>query len=139
MKKNRISSQVLRLLTITMLGSGAFAMGERAEQESYQSEPDSAGRMDQGQYSQDQSGERDMSQTAKDAWIQGKLEATFAYHQDLSSFAIDTEVKNGTVHLEGNVESETAKELAEQLSMNIDGVNEVENNLSVVPDADSQG
>jgi osmotically-inducible protein OsmY len=138
MKKNRISSQVLRLLTITMIGSGAFAMGERAEQESYQREPDNAAAQTD-QYSQDQAGERDMSQAAKDAWIQGKLEATFAYHQDLSSFAIDTEVQNGTVHLEGNVESETAKELAEQLSLNIDGVNEVENNLRVIPDADSQG
>lgn len=135
MKKNRVSSQVLRLLAITMLGSGAFAMGERAEQESYQREPDGE---QVGQMEQDGE-QRTMSQSAQDAWIQGKLEATLAYNEELSAFAIDTEVKDGIVHLEGQVESETAKDLAEQLSLNIEGVSSVENNLQVVPGTDVQG
>lgn len=135
MKKNRVSSQVLRLLAITMLGSGAFAMGERAEQESYQREPDGeqAGQMEQD------GEQKTMSQAAQDAWIQGKLEATLAYNEELSAFAIDTEVKDGVVHLEGQVESETAKDLAEQLSLNIEGVSRVENDLQVVPGSDVQG
>lgn len=125
MKKNRVSSKIVHLLAITMLGTGAFAMAEGARQESYQREPDGA--------------ERSMSQATKDAWIQGKLEASFAYNQELSSFAIDTEVKNGVVHLEGNVESQTAKDLAEQLSLNIEGVSKVENDLRVVPGTNRQG
>lgn len=134
MRKNRVSSQVLRLLAFTMLGSGAFAMGERAaEQESYQQEPD--GRQT-GQMEQDGAQGQQLSQAAQDAWIQGKLEATFAYNEELSPFAIDTEVENGVVQLEGQVESQTAKDLAEQLSLNIEGVSEVENNLQVVPAAE---
>lgn len=121
MKKNSISSKILRLFAITMLGTYAFAIAEG----SYQQESTDSN--------------RNMSQTAKDAWIQGKLEATLAYHDELSSFAIDTEVKNGVVYLKGNVESQTDKELAGQLSMSIEGVNQVENKLRVVPDADQQG
>jgi osmotically-inducible protein OsmY len=78
--------------------------------------------------------DRTMSQAAKDAWIQGKLEATYAYNQDLSSFAINTDVKNGVVHLQGNVESQTAKDLAGQLATNTEGVKKVNNELRIVPD-----
>jgi hyperosmotically inducible periplasmic protein len=116
MKKNSISTKILRLFAITMLGTCAFAIAE-------------------GSYQQESAdSNRTMNQTAKDAWIQGKLEATLAYNEELSSFAINTEVKNGVVYLQGNVESQTAKELASQLSMSIEGVNKVENKLRVVPD-----
>lgn len=145
MRKN---SRILRLFAVTMFGTCAFAVAEgnykqdqpsgpqfkqdkqqsstsQRNQESYQREPDGS--------------ERSMSRAARDAWIQGKLEATYAYNPELSSFAINTEVKNGVVNLKGNVESETAKDLAEQLAMDIEGVGRVRNNLRVVPDADSQG
>jgi osmotically-inducible protein OsmY len=120
MRKNTVSSKVLRLFIVTMLGTSAFAIAE-------------------GKYNQPESvaaGEdRTMSQTARDAWIQGKLEATLAYNDDLSAFDINTEVKNGVVYLKGNVESQTEKDLAGELSRNIEGVSKVENNLRVVPEA----
>ncbi len=122
MKKNTISSKILRLFIITMLGTSAFAIAE-------------------GKYNQPASAageDRTMSQTARDAWIQGKLEATLAYNEDLSAFDINTEVKNGVVYLKGNVESQTAKDLATQVSQSIEGVSKVENNLRVVPE-DSAG
>lgn len=115
MKKNSVSNKILRLFAITILGTSAFAVAE--------------GKYQQGSASED----RTMTQAARDSWIQGKLEATLAYNEDLSSFAIDTEVKNGVVYLKGNVESQTEKELAGQLSRNIEGVSNVENNLRVVP------
>jgi hyperosmotically inducible periplasmic protein len=122
MKKNTISSKILRLFIITMLGTSAFAIAEGK----YNQPPSAAGE------------DRTMSQTARDAWIQGKLEATLAYNEDLSAFDINTEVKNGVVYLKGNVESQTAKDLATQVSQSIEGVSKVENNLRVVPE-DSAG
>lgn len=107
-----------------MLGTSAFAIAE-------------------GKYNQPGSvstaEDRTMSQTARDAWIQGKLEAALVYNDDLSAFDIDTEVKNGVVYLKGNVESQTKKDLAGQLSRNIEGVSKVENNLRVVPEGDEEG
>jgi hyperosmotically inducible periplasmic protein len=120
MKKNNVSSKILRLFIITMLGTSAFAIAEGKY-----NQPAAAGE------------DRTMSQTARDAWIQGKLEATLAYNEDLSAFDIDTEVKNGVVYLKGNVESQTEKDLATQLSQNIEGVSKVENNLRIVPEDDA--
>ena len=149
MRKNSISNRILRLFAITMLGTCAFAVAEGNYKQDQPSAPQSkqdrqqqssTGQKRQESYQREPDGsERSMSRTARDAWIQGKLEATFAYNSELSSFAIDTEVKNGVVNLKGNVESETAKDLAEQLAMDVEGVDRVRNNLRVVPDADSQG
>ncbi|HEY3488304.1 MAG TPA: BON domain-containing protein [Gammaproteobacteria bacterium] len=96
--------------------------------------------MAEGNYSDQGSADTDrtMTQTAKDAWIQGKLEATFAYDGDLSSFAINTTVKNGVVNLKGNVESQAEKDRATRLAKNIDGVTKVENNLRVKPSTDQE-
>jgi osmotically-inducible protein OsmY len=140
MRKNYISHKILRLFTITMLGTCAFAVAEG----NYRQPAGSQSRQDGG--TQDSSynreypdSDRTMSQTAKDAWIQGKLEATLAYNQELSSFAINSEVKQGVVYLKGNVETQTAKQLATRLASNIEGVSKVENNLRVVPDTDNEG
>ncbi|HEX5057301.1 MAG TPA: BON domain-containing protein [Gammaproteobacteria bacterium] len=153
MRKNTPSSKILRLFTITILGSCAFAMAEGSYQkdqpsgpqfkqdrqqsnsQSSSNYPSSSSSQKNQSYQKDSSGsDRSMSVAAKDAWIQGKLEATYAYNQDLSSFAIDTDVNNGVVHLQGNVESQTAKDLAEQLAMNTEGVKKVDNDLQIVPD-----
>lgn len=145
MKRKSVSYKILRLFTITMFGTCAFAIAEGNYQQEQQASPhykqdkqqSSAGQRSQNQesYQREPDGpDRSMSQTARDAWIQGKLEATLAYNQDLSSFAIDSEVKNGVVYLKGNVETQTAKDLASQLARSIEGVNKVENNLRVIPD-----
>jgi osmotically-inducible protein OsmY len=140
MRKNYISYKIVRLFTITMLGTCAFAVAEG----NYRQPTGSQSRQDRGtqdsSYNREYSdSDRTMSQTAKDAWIQGKLEATLAYNQELSSFAINSEVKQGVVYLKGNVETQTAKQLATQLASNIEGVSKVENNLRVVPDTDNEG
>ena len=63
---------------------------------------------------------------AKDAWIDGKAEATLLF----------TDVKNGNVVLTGKVENSVDKKLAEELVANIDGVTSVDNKLTVVADND---
>jgi hyperosmotically inducible protein len=71
---------------------------------------------------------------AKDAWIDGTLEAVYALNRHLSAFAIDTEVDSGIVHLTGNVSHDIDRDLAEELAKNVDGVVQVDNDLVVSAD-----
>ena len=73
---------------------------------------------------------------AKDAWIDGKAEATLLFNGNLDSFDINTDVKDGNVVLTGKVEYSVDKKLAEELVANIDGVTSVDNKLTVVADND---
>lgn len=68
---------------------------------------------------------------AKDAWIDGKAEATLLFNGHLDSFDINTDVKDGEVTLTGKVENSVEKKLAEELVMNIDGVTGVNNKLTI--------
>ncbi len=69
-----------------------------------------------------------------DAWTQTKLEAAFAADDQLSAWDIDTEVQGDTAYLNGTVESEAVKSLAEETAKNIDGIANVENKLTVKGD-----
>jgi len=69
---------------------------------------------------------------AKDAWIDGKAEATLLFNGNLDSFDINTDVKDGNVVLTGKVENSVDKKLAEELVANIDGVVSVDNKLTIV-------
>lgn len=75
---------------------------------------------------------------AKDAWIDGKAEATLLFNGNLDSFDINTDVKNGKVLLTGKVDNSVDKKLAEELVMNIDGVTEVDNQLTIAGDMDDE-
>ncbi|NNL95206.1 MAG: BON domain-containing protein [Xanthomonadales bacterium] len=66
-----------------------------------------------------------------DAWIDGKIEASYSLSQYLNPFDIDTGVSKGTVTLRGSVSSEIDRDLAEEIALGIDGVNEVRNELTV--------
>ena len=73
---------------------------------------------------------------AKDAWIDGKAEATLLVNGNLDSFDINTDVNNGNVVLTGKVDHSVDKKLAEELVSNIDGVMSVDNQLSVIEKKD---
>lgn len=73
---------------------------------------------------------------AKDAWIDGKAEATLLFNGNLNSFDINTDVHQGKVLLTGKVENSVDKKLAEELIANIDGVTDVDNQLTVVAEPD---
>ncbi|MDO6476684.1 BON domain-containing protein [Alteromonas sp. 1_MG-2023] len=75
---------------------------------------------------------------AKDAWIDGKAEATLLFNGNLNSFDINTDVKNGKVILTGKVDNSVDKKLAEELVANIDGVTDVDNQLTIVEEHDSE-
>jgi len=69
---------------------------------------------------------------AKDAWIDGKAEATLLFNGNLDSFDINTDVKLGKVTLTGKVNNSVEKQLAEELISGIDGVTGVDNMLTVL-------
>jgi osmotically-inducible protein OsmY len=73
--------------------------------------------------------------TPKDAWITGKLEATYALNRHLSALKIETETTNGVVHLTGNVENDIDRDLAGELAKGIEGVVSVDNDLAIKPNA----
>jgi len=74
----------------------------------------------------------DWQDSARDAWIDGKIEASYTLNQYLNPFTIDTRVEDGVVMLTGKVESQIDKDLAGEIALGIDGVTEVRNELAVV-------
>ena len=73
----------------------------------------------------------DFTGAAQNAWLQGKLETTYLFNRHLNNFEIDTRVENGTAYLQGAVESEIDKALAAEVAFAIDGIDRVENRLTV--------
>ncbi|GAB3039123.1 BON domain-containing protein [Bowmanella dokdonensis] len=73
---------------------------------------------------------------AKDAWIDGKAEATLLFNGNLNSFDINTDVQNGKVTLTGKVDKSVDKKLAEELVEGIDGVKDVDNQLTILSSDD---
>jgi|TARA_R110002050_G_scaffold283970_1_gene432916 osmotically-inducible protein OsmY len=70
----------------------------------------------------------------RNAWLEGKLETALLVNRHLNNFTIDNEVRNGKATLTGSVESEVDKELAEQVALSIEGVEDVDNQLKVDPE-----
>lgn len=70
-------------------------------------------------------------QSASDARREAVIWTTYATNQNLRSSAIDVEVKSGTAILNGTVESDVEKHLAEELAMSVAGVTRVDNQLKV--------
>ena len=87
-------------------------------------------------YAGDMNSDNKWEKGAKDAWIDGKAEATLLFNGNLDSFDINTDVSNGNVVLTGKVDNSVEKKLAEELVSNIDGVKSVDNKLTIVAKAD---
>lgn len=61
----------------------------------------------------------------------GKVEAAFFFSDNLSAFDINTRIEKDKAVLTGYVSSELEKDLATQLALNVEGIEEVENNITV--------
>lgn len=83
-------------------------------------------------------GDDNWSGKTKDAWIDGKAEATLLFNGNLNSFDINTDVDNGVVSLTGKVDNTVERELAEELILGIDGVSKVNNKLVVLQEASDE-
>ncbi|MBB1274878.1 BON domain-containing protein [Psychromonas sp. SR45-3] len=69
---------------------------------------------------------------SKDAWLDGKAETTLLFNSHLNSFDINTDVQDRVVILTGKVDSAVDKSLAEELVASLEGVESVDNKLSVI-------
>lgn len=74
---------------------------------------------------------KDLKGEAKDAWITGKIETIYLLNSHLNGFTIDTDVRNGAVHLTGKVENSIDRDLAGELAKGVDGVTSVQNDLVI--------
>ena len=67
----------------------------------------------------------------RDGWIEGKLQTAIVLNRHLNPFDIDISVDEDTAHLEGQVETAIQKELATQLAMGVEGIDDVDNKITV--------
>jgi hyperosmotically inducible periplasmic protein len=85
---------------------------------------------------------QDVKQGSKKAWnntqdaysegvIAGKLEAALILNRQLNPFEIGFDVEGTKVTLKGKVDTEIEKDLAENVTKGVDGVNKVENKILV--------
>ena len=72
-----------------------------------------------------------VSDTASDVRMHLAIETGFARSDELSALSISTDVKDGAVRLEGEVETDAQKELAAELAKSVEGVKSVRNDLEV--------
>jgi hyperosmotically inducible periplasmic protein len=73
------------------------------------------------------------NQSAVDARREAAIASTFMTNSQLRSSDIDVEVNNANAVLTGTVETNVERDLAEQIAMNVSGINRVDNRLRVDP------
>jgi osmotically-inducible protein OsmY len=69
-----------------------------------------------------------------EARIQGQLSATYTLNRHLNPFDLDVTVEGDTVTLFGEVDDAVKKDLAEEIALSTDGVESVDNRISVNDD-----
>ena len=66
-----------------------------------------------------------------DTWITTKVQAQYFLDGDVKGHEVNVDTRNGVVTLTGSVESDAAKQLAESIARDTDGVSRVVNRLTV--------
>jgi len=72
-----------------------------------------------------------MSEQVNDARHEAQIWTTFATNPHLHAFDLKVEVKGNKATLDGKVQSNTAKDLAEQIALGVEGIKHVDNRLVV--------
>jgi osmotically-inducible protein OsmY len=72
---------------------------------------------------------------SSDVWAKAAITTTYTLNRHLNPFKIDVDVNNGVATLNGSVESDVERDLAEELAKGVDGVKEVRNELKVDDEA----
>lgn len=80
----------------------------------------------------------DTSRELSEARQEGSIWTAFALNRHLNPFTIDVDVENGSAKLTGTVETDVERDLAEQIALGIDGVKEVDNQLTLDPDFEAK-
>jgi osmotically-inducible protein OsmY len=66
-----------------------------------------------------------------DAWLESKVKATLLFHRSVSADNTEIDVKDGIVTLRGNATSQAQKELTTEYAKDVDGVKNVNNEMTV--------
>ena len=66
-----------------------------------------------------------------DAWLREKVKVTLLFHRSVSPGAVEVYVKDGTVTLQGNAASLAQKELTTEYAKDVEGVKDVNNEMTV--------
>lgn len=74
----------------------------------------------------------DRKSAFRDGWIESKLGTALALNKQLNPYTIDVRVNHTRATLEGEVNSDIAKELAQNIALAIEGIDSVTNKINVV-------
>lgn len=66
-----------------------------------------------------------------DSWVSTKVKTTLLFHRNVSATATDVFVKDGIVSLRGEASSMAQKELTAEYAMDVEGVKEVKNEMTI--------
>jgi osmotically-inducible protein OsmY len=66
-----------------------------------------------------------------DLWVKAKLTTTYTLNRQLNPFDIKTDVNDGVATLNGTVESDVERDLAEELARSVEGIHNVKNELTI--------
>jgi hyperosmotically inducible periplasmic protein len=66
-----------------------------------------------------------------DAWLRDKVKATLSFHRSVSAGITEVDVKDGIVTLRGNAASQAQKELTTEYARDVEGVKDVNNEITV--------
>jgi hyperosmotically inducible periplasmic protein len=132
MKKSLLHSMVLSVGTLVLVASTSALAGENPK--AHNSYPDKKTAEEfWSEFKQDSKQTwKDSKSAFKDGWIESKLETALILNKHLNPFKIDIGVDNNIATLEGEVNTDIDKELAENIALGIEGIDSVKNNLKVV-------
>lgn len=133
MKRKTISS-VIAPATVVLMTTFSASAALGAEDEQWEKTRQTAEEY-WAEFKQDSEQAWDTTQEAfRDGWLEGKLQTALMLNENLNPFDIDIRVEGDTAMLKGEVSSDIDKELAGNIALAIDGIDHVENKLSVNPE-----
>lgn len=74
---------------------------------------------------------------SSDAWLSDKLKITLLFHRSVRAGKTEVAVKDGVVTLRGQAENQAQKELNTEYARDIEGVKEVINEMTVLPEQET--
>ncbi|MDO6746652.1 BON domain-containing protein [Gilvimarinus sp. 1_MG-2023] len=123
-KQTVLSTSIAALMTASLAptaSAGNSTYKEKRNADEYWSE-----------FKQDAEQSWDTTKVAfRDGWIEGKLETALIMNEHLNPFDIDISVDNNVATLEGDVSSDIDIELASNIALGIEGIDEVKNELTI--------
>ena len=73
----------------------------------------------------------DLPAENSDGWIGIKVKTALLFHRSVNAFKTEVDVKDGVVTLKGEASSQAQKDLAGEYAKDVDGVNDVKNEMTL--------